>query len=334
MSWTFENHKYLFLLLLIPILCFGLTSYIKWRKKKRNLFASPDFQKELFSTKNKYSSWLVVLYSLAFFFLVLAIVDVISRGEKVKVKHEGTNVIFLLDLSNSMNAEDIVPSRLEKEKELVVNTLEKIKGNKVGMVIFAGNAFSIMPLTTDYAAIETYISGLETSVMKHQGTDFLPAVQEAAALYQNTNESSRNVVLISDGEDNEGNDVSAADFADKYHMKLITVGIGTEEGAPVPEYVFGQMMGYKMTAFGDVVISKRETKALKKMAAATNGTYIDGNEDSSADKIASTLTNLKTDSEIDLTSQTANHYYQWFLAASLFLFFIIYLTNPKKDFNI
>lgn len=334
MTWTLENWNYLYLLLLLPLFWIILTRYKRWRKKRQQQFAAEKFQSQLFRPESKYFYFLRLFYIVAIGLLVLSMADILTGGKPMKMKRQGTNLVFLLDLSNSMNAEDILPSRLDREKSLVLNILNQTQGNKIGMAIFASEAFSVLPLTTDYNAVETYVAGLETSTIKRQGTDFLMAMQEAAAIYQNTPPNARNVVLITDGEDNEGHAAEAINLAKKYKLKVITVGIGTEGGAPVPDYRFGQMMGYKMNRYGDVVVSKRETKALQNIASATGGRYIDGNSTDAEQQIANTLTNLESSSEIEVTSEGATHYYQWFLGGALLIFFIIYLTNPRNDFNI
>lgn len=334
MDWTFENYNYLFLLLLVPLLWFLMSYFLRWRDKKRNLFASKQFQSILFGKKNSYRYVFVPLYLIAFTCLVLAFADLLAGKEELKVNHKISNVVLLMDVSNSMNAEDIEPSRLQREKMIVRETLAKLKDERVGIVVFAGGAVSIMPLTTDYSAVDTYISSLETSVMGHQGTDFLAAMQEAAKMYRTSANSGRNVVLISDGEDNEGHAAEAAALAKKLNISITAIGVGTEQGAPVPEYMYGQLMGYKMDEYGQPISSKRETQALVQMSNGTGGTYIDGNNEKASDQLIDALSKLKSDTEINTSSQASVHYYQWFLGVSLLLFFIIYLTNPKRDFNI
>ena len=140
---------------------------------------------------------------------------------------------------------------------------------------------------------------------------------------------------MSDGEDNEGNDNAAIRLANKEGISITSVGIGTDEGAPVPEYVFGQLMGYKTDVNGGTVISKRQTEALKKMAESTDGTYIDGNNINEApDRIVDAVNKKSAGAETMVKSQNAIHYYQYFLAVSILFFFLIYIFNPKKDFNV
>lgn len=335
MDWYLGNYWYLLLLLLLPLLAFFLIRYLQWKKKKREVFADSKFHEELFEKKSAFTKFFPVLYLLATLFLIFSIIDLLSGSEEVETHQKLNNVIFMLDVSNSMNAEDVDPSRLTEAKNLMINTMQKMRNDKIGIVIFAGQASSIMPLTTDYNSAETYINAIETNSMQIQGTDFLKAMEIAVQKFKNVNKGARKVVLLSDGEDNEGNDDDAIRLANKEGIMVTSVGIGSEEGAPVPEYVFGQLMGYKSDRNGETVISKRQTEALSKMAQATGGTYIDGNNINEApDRILDAL-NKKMSSTLTLVkSQNANHYYQYFLAISIFFFAIIYIFNPKRDFNV
>ncbi|NAW50212.1 VWA domain-containing protein [Elizabethkingia argentiflava] len=334
MNWTFDNYNCFFLLLLLPLLGGMIFYFMRWRGKKKNLFADEHFHAVLFMSKAKYQYVFIVLYFLGFIFLILAFADLITGREEVKTQHKISNVVLLLDVSNSMNAEDVQPSRLQKEKKIVLETLEKMKDERVGIVVFAGNAVSIMPLTTDYEAVKTYIQAMETSMIGQQGTDFLVALKEVSKMYKASSKSGRNVVLISDGEDNEGNDKAAASLAKAQGIKIIAVGIGSDQGAPVPDYMHGQLMGYKINPYGEPVISKRQTQALVEMSNSTGGVYIDGNADKVADQLVNTIEKLKSEIEEVRDSSSAKHAYQWFLGISMLLFFIIYLTNPKRDLNI
>lgn len=329
------NYWYLLLLLLLPVLAFFLIRYLKWKNKRREVFADSRFHEALFEKKSGFIKIFPVLYFLATLFLIFSIIDLLSGSEEVTTNQKFNNVIFMLDVSNSMNAEDISPSRLTEGKNLMIQTMNKLKNDKVGVIIFAGQATSIMPLTTDYNSAETYISGVETNSIKIQGTDFLKAMQTAVDKFINISKGSRKVILLSDGEDNEGNDNAAIKLANKEGIIVTSVGIGSDEGAPVPEYEFGQLMGYKSDMNGQTVISKRQTEALHKMAESTGGTYIDGNNiDEAPDKIVEALNKKASSTATLVKSQNAVHYYQYFLAVSIFFFLIIFLFNPKRDFNV
>ena len=329
------NYWYLLLLLLLPVLAFFLIRYLKWKNKRREVFADSRFHDALFEKKSGFIKIFPFLYFLATLFLIFSIIDLLSGSEEVTTNQKFNNVIFMLDVSNSMNAEDISPSRLTEGKNLMIQTMQKLKNDKVGVIIFAGQATSIMPLTTDYNSAETYISAVETNSIKIQGTDFLKAMETAVDKFKNISKGSRKIILLSDGEDNEGNDNAAIKLANREGIIVTSVGIGSDEGAPVPEYEFGQLMGYKSDMNGQTVISKRQTEALHKMAESTGGTYIDGNNiDEAPNKIVEALNKKASSTATLVKSQNAVHYYQYFLAVSIFLFLIIFLFNPKRDFNI
>ncbi len=335
MNWTFGNYWYLLLLLLLPLLGIIMFQYLRWKNRKKNAFAELKFQEELFEKRSNFSRVLPLLYLIATTFLIVSIVDLLSGAEEVKSKQKMNNVIFLVDVSNSMNAQDVEPNRLDEAKNIIINTMSKMRNDKVGMVVFAGEATSIMPLTTDFTAAEAYIGAVETNIVKIQGTDFLRGLTTVAEKFKNVRKGSRKVVLLSDGEDNEGNEKAAIKLAKREGISVVTVGIGSEEGAPIPEYVFGQLMGYKTDLNGETVISKRQKNSLENIAGETGGTYIDGNSlENSTSQIIDALSKTSSSSETFVKSQNAIHYYQYFLAVSLLFFLIIFLYNPKKEFNI
>lgn len=335
MDWQIGDERYIVLFLLLPLLAWVLFRYVKWTKNRRNLFAEERFQKTLFEKKNGFSKMLPFIYLLAFLFLILSFIDFTQGGEKMKVKQKMNNVLFLLDISNSMNAEDVQPNRLVEAKNIMFNTLSQMKNDRVGVVIFAGEAVSIMPLTTDYNAVENYISAIETQTIKVQGTDFLKAMEVAVTKFKNVAKGSRKVILISDGEDNEGNDEKAIALAKKEGVKIVSVGVGTTDGAPIPEYVFGQFMGYKTNRNGEPVLTKKQTLALENLANSTGGDYINvENLDQTTNDILKSLDKGGAISEVSVDTQNTKHYYQYFLGVALCLFFILYYVNPKRDFNI
>lgn len=335
MDWYLGNHWYLFLLLLLPLCGVLMIRYTRWSRKKRSLFAERRFQESLFGKRHGFTKLLPALYLIAVFFLVISIVDLLQGSEEIETQQKMNNVIFLLDVSNSMNAQDVEQNRLVQARNIIIQTMNEMKNDKVGIVVFAGEAASIMPLTTDFTAVETYVNGVETNIMKMQGTDFLKAVETAAFKFKNVAKGSRKIVLLSDGEDNEGNEKAAIRLAKREGIMVVSVGIGSEEGAPIPEYVFGQLMGYKTDMTGQTVISKRQTAALRNIAEDTGGTYVDGNNlENAVLQINDALNRTSGSALTTVKSQNAVHYYQYFLAVSVFLFLIIVLFNPKGGFNL
>lgn len=325
---------YLLLLLLIPFLGVLIVAFLRWRRESREAFAEPRFREKLFSKSSPSSRVLPLFYLLAVAFLVLAIVDVLGASEKIKSEQKMNNVLFLLDVSSSMNAEDIEPSRLTMAKNILINTLQGLENDRVGIIVFAAEGRSILPLTTDFTAVQSYVQGIETTILQSQGTDFLKPIQEAVKKFKSVPKGSRQVVLISDGEDNEEQQKAALSLAKKEGIRILSVGIGTAEGAPVPEYLYGQLLGYKMGLDGQPVVTKREEKALVALAEGTKGSYVNGNSlDNASREILHELKKASSDSNLYVDSQNAKHYYQYFLAVSLFFWLLILLFNPKRGFH-
>lgn len=335
MDYNLGNYWYLLLLLVLPVVAVLLLHFVRWRQSRRNVFAERRFQSEFFERNKRFSKIFPVLYILAFLFLIFSMIDLLGGREKVKTSQKMSNVVFLFDVSNSMNAEDVKPSRLAEAKNIMLGALKGMANNRVGIVVFAGEASSIMPLTTDYTAADTYIDAIDTGIIKIQGTDFLKAMQVAAQKFRNIPKGSRQIVLISDGEDNEGNADAAVKLAKSEGISVISVGVGTSEGAPVPEYLLGQLMGYKTDLTGQTIISKRQENALKDLATSTGGSYIDGNNlEEAVLQTEEALKKTSASGSIMVSSDNSVHYYQYFLAISILLFFLIYLFNPKRDLNI
>lgn len=335
MNWYLGNYWYLFLLLLLPVIGYFIIHYVRWKNKKRDLFAEGRFQDVLFEKTSWFAKLFPLLYLLGFLFLIFAIIDLLAGKEEINVKQNVSSTIFVLDVSNSMNAQDVQPSRLEEAKNIIINSLQKMTNDRVGIIVFAGDSYSVMPLSSDYSAAENYLFGIETSVVQNQGTDFLKPIQIAAQKFKNITKGSRNIVLISDGEDNEGHEDDAINLAKKEGIRVTTIGVGTEQGAPIPEYYFGQLMGYKSDMYGETVVSKLQTKALKNIANSTGGNYLDGNNlDNAISSLLDELHKSASSTSTTISSQSAVHYYQYFLAVSVFFFFLIFLFNPKRDFNL
>ena len=338
MDWkelSVGDYRYLLWLLLLPVVLLLLFRFRNWMERARQNFADSRFHERLFESASVFRKYFPVLYIPAVAFLLLAVLDLRGGSEEVETRQNMNNVMFVLDVSNSMNAEDVLPNRLVLARNIMIRTMEKMTNDRVGIVVFAGEATSIMPLTTDYTAAETYIGGIETNMMKIQGTDFLKAMQETARKFKNVPKGSRKVVLISDGEDNEGNEEKAVRLAKSEGITIVSVGVGTEQGAPVPEYIFGQLMGYKTDRTGQTVLSQRQTRALEKMASGSGGAFIDGNNlEESSGQIIDALSKSGAGSGTMVRSQNSVLFYQYFLAVSILLFLLIYLLNPKRDFNI
>jgi len=239
MNWEFGNYRYFGLLLVLLMAAYLLWDFSKWRKKKRDFFAESRFQKHVFGEKSRFSGVLVLCYVMSFLLLILSFVDIVKNEKtEMSVEKASLDVIFLVDVSNSMNSNDIEPSRLEQAKLILNKTLNQLGEERVGIVVFAGEARTMMPLTTDYSSVDIYLENLSSDLIKRQGTDFLLAMEETEKKLKKGVSGLKKVVLISDGEDNEGNHDAAVNLAQKNNIAVTSVGIGTEEGGTIPELQF------------------------------------------------------------------------------------------------
>ncbi|MBF1098200.1 MAG: VWA domain-containing protein, partial [Riemerella sp.] len=234
MNWEFGNYRYFGLLLVLLMAAYLLWDFSKWRKKKRDFFAESRFQKHVFGEKSRFSGVLVLCYVVSFLLLILSFVDIVKNEKtEMSVEKASSDVIFLVDVSNSMNSNDIEPSRLEQAKLILNKTLNQLGEERVGIVVFAGEARTMMPLTTDYSSVDIYLENLSSDLIKRQGTDFLLAMEETEKKLKKGVSGLKKVILISDGEDNEGNHDATVNLAQKNNIAVTSVGIGTEEGGAI-----------------------------------------------------------------------------------------------------
>lgn len=333
MNWNFEQPIYFLILFLIPILFFAIKFQKFWKNKNQKSFADEHLVNYIF-TQQKQNFWWIL--SLIFIFLItLSLVDVISDFQKIKVKNKGYDIVFALDISNSMNCEDVLPSRLEKAKNVMLNVLDKNPESKFGIIIFAGEAYTLLPLTYDKNAVELNLKNISTELIDIQGTDLGIALKEATGLFNINHKNGKIIVLISDGEDHEGNEDSGIDYVQEQNIHVISVGMGTQKGGTIPYFSQGVQMGNFTDENGEVVISKLQSNSLKKIAKKTNGNYFSSHDTQQLAKLITEEVQLKTKKDFEtIDSSQGERNYTYFLTLALFVFFIISLTQIKNDFNI
>ena len=243
----FEHPEYLYWLLVIPVL---IAIYIFIRiinKRQFKKFADNKFLEFLIPLASRArSNTKFILFILVITLGIFAAANLQTGSKMEEVKREGIDMFFCIDISNSMNAEDIAPNRLERSKQAINNIINQLRGDRIGIIIFAGNAYVQLPITTDYAAAKLFLSTINTSLIPSQGTEIGSAINLAIKSFGNS-ENSKAIIVISDGEDHENGDaVKAAQEAAKLGIKIYTIGMGLEDGAPIPLYnQYGKRTGYK-----------------------------------------------------------------------------------------
>ncbi|MBP6936351.1 VWA domain-containing protein [Bacteroides sp.] len=280
--FRFEEITYLYLLLLLPLLAaFYLYSNYKRRKAIR-LFGDPQLMAQLMPSVSKYRPdvkfWLVFV-AIALFALLLARPQFGSKLETVKRK--GVEVIIALDISNSMLAQDVQPSRLEKAKMLVSKLVDGMENDKIGLIVFAGDAFTQLPITSDYISAKMFLESINPSLISKQGTAVGAAIDLATRSFTPQEGVGRAVVLITDGENHEGGAVEAAKAAAEKGIQVNVLGVGLPGGAPIP---IEGTNDFRRDGDGNVIVTRLNEAMCQQIAADGKGIYVRVDNTNSAQK--------------------------------------------------
>ena len=248
------------------------------------------------------------------------------------VKREGIDIVFAIDVSKSMLAEDVAPNRLDKSKQIVSQIINQLGSDRIGIVAYAGSAFPVLPITTDYSVAKMFLQSMNTDMVSSVGTSFNDAIK-LSSTYFDDKKTSKLLIMISDGEDHNEGAEEAAEEANKLGIKIITIGVGTEKGGTIPLKKNGIVEGFKRDNNNEVVVTKLVPQSLTAIAKATKGGYVNGNNTKEVlEYIKNALNNIqKTEFEAtemaDFQSQ-----FQWFLGfAFVFLFLDIFLLERKTS---
>ncbi|RZV68312.1 MAG: VWA domain-containing protein, partial [Flavobacteriaceae bacterium] len=270
---------------------------------------------------------------LAFASLSIALVNPKVGTSLETVKREGVDIVFAVDVSRSMLAEDIAPNRLEKSKQLVTQIVNNLASDRVGIIAYAGTAFPQLPITTDYASAKMFLQNMNTEMLSSQGTAINEAIELAKTYYNDEEQTNRVLIIISDGEDHSEAAAAVAEEASEEGIRIFTIGVGTTKGGPIPIKRNGIVLNYKKDNQGETVITKLDENTLKTIADEANGTYINGqNTNEVIEEISEIL--LKMDKKEFEAKQFADFkdQFQWFLGLAILLLFLdIFLLERKTE---
>ena len=288
----FEDPIYLWMLLIIPILV--LVRFIVWQKRKRNLrkFGDPSLLKEMMPDVSKYRPTIKFCLLLSVITILIFMIARPQVGSKIShEKREGIEVLIALDISNSMLAQDVIPSRLEKSKLLIEDLVDHFTNDKVGLVVFAGDAFVQLPITNDYVSAKMFLQNINPSLITTQGTDLARAISLSQSCFTQREHIGRAIIVITDGEDHEGGALEAAREAYKKGINVFILGVGTSKGAPIPD----GNGGYLKDNSGQTVLSALNEHMCQQVAKAGNGVYIHVDNTSDAqEKLNKELSKLQS----------------------------------------
>ena len=333
--YDLDERKYLYLLLIVPILLalFAYNQY--WKVKKQREFGDLDLIQKLSPEKSVFKPTLkIITVLLGLTCLILGLVNPKMGTKMEKVKRQGIDIIFAIDVSKSMLAEDVAPNRLDKSKQIVSQLINQFGSDRIGIIAYSGSAFPVLPITTDFGVAKMFLQSMNPGMISSQGTSIDEAIEMSINQFDKKDKANKLLIIISDGEDHSDNAESAALDAQKIGMKIITVGVGTENGGTIPlKNEFGEASNLQKDKDGNVVITKRNADVLTKIAKVANGGYVDGNSTKTVvDYVKKALENIqKTEFE---GTQMANFQsqFQWFLGIGFFLLLldVFFLETKTK----
>jgi Ca-activated chloride channel family protein len=329
-----DERNYLYLLFLLPLLVALFLFNMYWKRKKQKEFGSIEAINQLSPERSVFKPVLkLIVMALALLGLILGLVNPKIGTKMETVKREGIDIVFAMDVSKSMLAEDIAPSRLEKSKQLVSQIISQLGNDRIGIVAYAGSAFPVLPITTDYSVAKMFLQSMSPDIVSSKGTSLDEAIKLSATYFDDKSKTSKLLILISDGEDHSDGALAAAEEANKQGMRIITIGVGTDKGATIPLKRNGVVESYQRDKNGEVVVTKLNQASLETIAKATKGGYINGNNTKEVmEYIKNTLDNIqKTEFEATQMADFQSQF-QWFLGfAFVLLFADIFLLDRKTS---
>ena len=320
----FEHPEYLYWLMIIPVL---IIIYILIRLRQDKVFkrfadvGMRNYLVPQHSSRRSVFKFIVFLLMIAC--LILGLANLQSGSKMEEVKREGIDLYIAVDVSNSMNAQDIVPSRLDRSKQAINKLISDLQGDRLGVIVFAEKAFVQLPITTDYAAAKMFLASVNTiSLAMNSFAD---------------DERSKAIIIISDGEDHENDAaMSAAKEAAKKGIRIYTIGMGLPDGAPIPEYnQYGHMVGYKKDKSGNTIVTRLNEDMLRRIADAGSGMYVRANNSNvGLEKIYDDISKLdKTEIETQVFTDYEDQF-QWFVGAAIILLLVlIFMSSGKKGWE-
>jgi len=330
--YQIDAFQYIYLLCIVPLLWVTYALLVRWKRKTQNSFARPELLELLSPNRSKFKpTFKIILLSLSIVSLVLGLMNPKIGTQLETVKREGVDIVFAMDVSRSMLAEDIAPNRIEKSKRLVSAIVNQLASDRVGIIAYAAQAVPQLPITTDYAAAKMFLQALNTDMLSSQGTALDSAIDLAGTFFDDEDQTNRVIFLISDGEDHSEEASNAASRAAKLGIKIFTFGVGTESGAPIPLKRNGIIESYKKDSDGEVVITKLNQNILQNIAASTGGIYQDGNNTQKVlDFVSEQLKAMdKKEFEAKKFVSFKDRFQAFLLAALIFLLIDLFLFETK-----
>lgn len=330
--FRFAHPEYFWALLLIPVLTFLFVYFRIQRRNALRKFGEPELVSLLMpnvSGVRPVVRFILVMLALSLFIAGIARPQFGSKLKKVK--RQGVEIVIALDVSNSMMAEDIKPNRLERAKRAIDRLISKLKDDKIGLIVFAGDAYTQLPITSDYNSAQLFLSSVNPEMIPKQGTAVGAAIGMAKRSFTASTEASKAIIVITDGENHEDDAVAAAEEAHKDGIVVHTIGMGLPQGAPIPVRAGGQGE-YRKDKDGNVVITRLDEVTLQKIAAAGGGIYLRANTAQvGLDDLFDEINKMQ---KTEMEARTFSEYeeqFQYFFAAGLLLLLLEFFMLERKN---
>lgn len=328
--FRFEDIGYLHFLWLLPVLIICYLAYLRFRKYQRDQLGSAGLLSTLIDGERPSRPHVKMgLISAALLSFVLACANPQWGTKKEKVKAQSSDIFIALDISQSMMAEDISPNRIERAKRLALNIVQALKGNRIGLILFAGNAYLQMPLTNDYAAAELFLSSANTGQATTQGTAIGDAIQLARRTYEEGQNSQRAMIIITDGENHDEQAIDLASEALDDGLSVYAIGVGTTEGALIP-YRTAAGQQYKRDENGELVTSRLNQELVRDLASSGGGrSYMIGEGNSIITSLRSEMERLEKKEVEQRAFTDYDSYFQYLIGAGILLLIFQWLIPEK-----
>ena len=323
----FAQYRYLYLLLLVPLLLVGYGVWRTLRTRRLRKFGDESMVKALMPSWSGSKGWVrMVLFSLAFASFVIGLARPQIGAKLSEHKTRGAEIVICLDVSNSMLSEDYSPNRLERAKLAISRLTDRLKDDRIGLIIFAGTSFVQLPVTTDYVSAKMFLGSINTGSVPVQGTAMGDAIFTAIKSFSAQSEKSRVIIVISDGENHEDDPVAAAKEAAENGIQVYTIGVGSSEGQPIP-YEGGLLKDKD----GEIVVTKMDEDILRKVAKAGNGAYVHaGNDEFGLTPIVEDIRRLEDEEFGSIVFEEYNEQYMYFFGIALALLVIEMLIGERR----
>lgn len=329
----FANTYFLWALLLVPVLVIIFMAVRRWKKKALAAFGERKLISRMMpdvSTSRPVVKF--IFFIVAYVFLIIGLADPQIGLHTDEVKRKGADLMILLDVSNSMLAQDFAPNRLENAKRALSQLIDNLHNDRIGIIVFAGEAYVQMPVTTDYSAAKLFLNTINTSIVPVQGTAIGAAIDMGIKSFDFKDGTSKAMILMTDGENHEDDAVEAAKIAREKGVFIHVIGFGSPQGAPIPVYVDGKQAGFHTDSAGHNVVSKLDEDMCKQLALAGSGVYIRATDANSGLGIAMDQVRKMQQKTYDSKSfKDFEDRFQFFLSIALLLLVAEFFISGKKS---